>query len=70
MLQASELVMFLTDNDEMRSCAKQSFQQGLWAGGGAIGAGFVLGPIGGLIGGIVGSVIGKREKDRWERKKE
>ena len=57
-LAHTELTAFLTNNDSMREAAKSSFQQGLWAGGGALTLGLVFGPVGGLVGGIAGSIIG------------
>ena len=56
--QYQELMKFLTDSREMRKAATGSLKQGLCAAGGAVAAGFVLGPVGGLVGGIGGSIYG------------
>ena len=65
-IQHTELLIFMTGNEEMKIAAKSSLQQGLWAGGGAIALGGLLGPVGGLIGGIVGSVIGFYKADPYD----
>lgn len=56
--QHQDLMNFLTNNSDMRAAAKSSIKQGLYAGGGAVAGGFLLGPVGGLVGGIVGSIAG------------
>jgi len=53
-----ELTEFLLDNREMHKAARHGLAQGLWAGGGAVAGGLLLGPVGGLIGGVAGSVVG------------
>lgn len=52
------LMEFLTDNDAMRRTAVGSMRQGLYAGGGAVAGGLLLGPVGGLLGGLAGSLVG------------
>jgi len=64
--QHHELIEFLTDNSEMRKAAKNSLQQGLFAGGGAVAGGILLGPIGGLVGGVVGSIMGFFHTDDYD----
>lgn len=54
----STLMEFLTESNDMRKVAKNSFKQALWSGAGAMSGGLVFGPIGGLVGGIAGSIIG------------
>ena len=57
-MEYHELMEFLTENQDMRKAAQGSLQQSLYAGGGAMAGGLLLGPPGGLVGGIVGSVVG------------
>lgn len=54
----STLMEFLTESNDMRNVAKNSFKQALWSGAGAMGGGLMFGAVGGLVGGIAGSVIG------------
>jgi hypothetical protein len=58
--QHDELMGFLADNHDMRETARNSLKQGVWAGGGAVSGGLLLGPVGGLVGGILGSIVGRR----------
>ena len=64
--QHRELMAFLMDNPQMRSTARHSLKQGLWAGGGAVAGGLVLGPLGGLLGGIAGSLVGFVKSDPYD----
>lgn len=64
--QFQELTQFLTNNPEMRTTAKQSIQQGLYAGGGAVVGGMLLGPVGGLVGGVMGSLVGFWTADDYD----
>jgi hypothetical protein len=50
----------------MRRTARNALKQSLWAGGGALGGAFLMGPIGGLVGGIVGSIIGFVKSDEYD----
>ena len=54
----AELWEFLQESRDMRLAAKNSLQQGLYAGGGAVAGGLLLGPVGGLVGGVTGSLVG------------
>ena len=54
----SELIRFLRESGDMRNTAKSSIRQSLWAGGGALMGGLLLGPVGGLVGGVTGSLVG------------
>jgi hypothetical protein len=54
----TELIRFLRESGDMRNTAKSSIQQSLWAGGGALMGGLLLGPLGGLVGGVTGSLVG------------
>lgn len=62
----TELMEFLVDNQDMRKAAQHSLRQGLFAGGGAIAGGLLLGPVGGLVGGIAGSVLGFLQADDYD----
>lgn len=55
------LIIFVADAET------QSFvpSSGLFAGGGAITGGLLMGPLGGLVGGILGSVIGFFQSDNY-----
>jgi hypothetical protein len=64
--QHHELIEFLMDNTEMRKAAKHSLKQGLFAGGGAVAGGMLLGPVGGLIGGVAGSLVGFFQSDNYD----
>mmetsp|Transcript_12986 Transcript_12986/g.16961 ORF Transcript_12986/g.16961 Transcript_12986/m.16961 type:complete len:143 (-) Transcript_12986:704-1132(-) len=61
-----ELVAFLTDNNDMRKCAKNSVKASVWAGGGAFAGAFLMGPVGGMVGGIAGSVAGFLTSDQYD----
>jgi len=61
-----ELVDFLTNNQAMRKTARSALKQSLWAGGGALGGAFLMGPVGGLMGGIIGSVVGFLKSDEYD----
>ncbi|KAL7579619.1 hypothetical protein ACA910_007983 [Epithemia clementina (nom. ined.)] len=62
----AELWEFLQESRDMRSAAKSSLKQGLWAGGGAVAGGLMLGPVGGLVGGITGSLVGFFQSDDYD----
>jgi hypothetical protein len=64
--QHHELIEFLMDNTEMKKAAKHSLKQGLFAGGGAVAGGMLLGPVGGLIGGVAGSLVGFFQSDNYD----
>lgn len=64
--QFNELIHFLTHSQEMRQTAKSSLKQSLFAGGGALVGGFLLGPVGGLVGGIAGSLIGFAQAGEYD----
>ena len=61
-----ELVRFLTESEEMRTAAKSSVKQSLWAGAGAFTGSILLGPVGGLVGGVAGSVAGFLQSDPYD----
>jgi len=60
------LTEFLTDNPEMKRAAVHSVRQGLYAGGGAVVGGLLLGPVGGLVGGVAGSLLGYWQAPNYE----
>ena len=60
------VIDFLTNSQEMRQTAKSSLKQSMYAGGGALAGGFILGPVGGLVGGIAGSVAGFLHADDYD----
>lgn len=62
----SELMRFLTGNTDMRKTARSAVKQSLWAGGGALTGGLIMGPVGGLVGGIAGSLIGFFKADEYD----
>ena len=62
----AELWEFLQESRDMRSTAKSSIKQGLWAGGGAVAGGLLLGPVGGLVGGVTGSLVGFFQSDDYD----
>jgi hypothetical protein len=64
--QHDELMGFLADNHDMRETARNSLKQGVWAGGGAVSGGLLLGPVGGLVGGILGSIVGFLRADEYD----
>lgn len=64
--QHAELIDFLTTSREMRQTAKSAVKQSLYAAGGALTGGFLLGPIGGLVGGIAGSIVGFVQSDNYD----
>lgn len=61
-----ELIQFLTESRGMRQTAKSSLKQSLYAGGGALAGGVLLGPVGGLVGGVAGSVVGFLKSDNYD----
>lgn len=61
-----EFIRFLTDNGEMRNTARSAIKQSMWAGGGALTGGLLLGPVGGLVGGIAGSLVGFVKSDQYD----
>ena len=62
----AELLAFLRESNDMRTAAKHSVKQGLWAGGGAVAGGLVAGPVGGLVGGVAGSVMGFFQSEDYD----
>lgn len=60
------LMDYLKDNDGFRETARNSLQQGLWSGGGAVAGGLLAGPLGGLVGGVAGSVVGFFQSDPYD----
>ena len=56
------LLEFLTDHHPQQA----SLRQGLWAGGGAVAGGLLLGPAGGLVGGVAGSLVGYWRAPHYE----
>ena len=54
----SELMTFLTGNNQMRNTARSALKQGMWAAGGAT--------MGGMVGGIAGSIIGFVKSDPYD----
>jgi hypothetical protein len=62
----SELIRFLTGNRDMRKTARSALKQSMWAGGGALTGGLMMGPVGGLVGGIAGSLIGFFKADDYD----
>lgn len=64
----AELMNFLRECGDMRSSStgKSSLKQGLYAGGGAIAGGILLGPVGSLVGGVTGSIVGYMRSDPYE----
>jgi hypothetical protein len=65
-VEYTELMEFLSNNQDMRKAAKGSLQQSLYAGGGAMAGGMLLGPVGGLIGGVTGSLMGFFRADDYD----
>ena len=61
-----ELLRFLTNNVEMRKTARSAVKQSLYAGGGALTGGLLMGPVGGLVGGIAGSLVGFIKADNYD----
>jgi hypothetical protein len=64
--QYGELMSFLNESQSMRRTARNAVKQSLWAGGGALGGAFLMGPIGGLVGGIFGSIVGFVKSDEYD----
>eukprot|EP00527_Entomoneis_sp_CCMP2396_P009578 CAMPEP_0198138486 /NCGR_PEP_ID=MMETSP1443-20131203/1891_1 /TAXON_ID=186043 /ORGANISM="Entomoneis sp., Strain CCMP2396" /LENGTH=174 /DNA_ID=CAMNT_0043800277 /DNA_START=105 /DNA_END=632 /DNA_ORIENTATION=+ len=62
----AELMSFLRESRDMRTAAKHSIKQGLWAGGGAMAGGLIMGPVGGLVGGVAGSLMGFMQSDDYD----
>uniref|UniRef100_A0A7S2Y3L1 Uncharacterized protein n=1 Tax=Entomoneis paludosa TaxID=265537 RepID=A0A7S2Y3L1_9STRA len=62
----AELMDFLQESTDMRTAAKNSVKQGLWAGGGAMAGGMLMGPIGGMVGGVAGSLVGYYQSDDYD----
>ena len=62
----ASLMEFLTESDSMRTTAKNSLKQSLYAGGGAFAGSFIGGPVGGLVGGIAGSLVGFFKSDDYD----
>jgi len=59
-------VQYLRDSPDMRKTVRSSFQQSLYAGGGAMMGGMIGGPVGGLVGGIAGSITGYMKADDYD----
>lgn len=62
----SELLNFLARSSEMRTTARSSLKQSLYAGSGAFAGSLLTGPVGGLVGGILGSVVGYMKSDEYD----